>query len=113
MALSKEPDAKPFSKGFQLTHGIGPSSSIKASLESLVKKGILARRFCVESSFRTPSNDCNHDKAGQLQTIHERHLQIGYHQIATAGEKHSGSMEAIPGKAHIVTISLLWETEAK
>jgi hypothetical protein len=43
MALSKEPDAKPFSKDFQLTHGIGPSSSIKASLESLVKKGILVR----------------------------------------------------------------------
>lgn len=43
MALSKEPDAKPFSKDFQLTYGIGPSSSIKASLESLVKKGILVR----------------------------------------------------------------------
>lgn len=40
-ALSKEPDAKPFSKDFQLTHGIGPSSSIKASLDSLVKKAIL------------------------------------------------------------------------
>ncbi|MFY9940701.1 MAG: hypothetical protein WAK57_00885 [Desulfobacterales bacterium] len=43
MALSKEPNAKPFSKDFQLTYGIGPSSSIKASLESLVKKGILFR----------------------------------------------------------------------
>ena len=42
-ALAKEPDAKPFSREFQLTHGIGPSSSIKASLESLVKKGILQR----------------------------------------------------------------------
>jgi len=31
----------PFSKDFQLKHGIGPSSSIKASLESLLKKGIL------------------------------------------------------------------------
>jgi len=41
IALSKEPDAKPFSKDFQLTHGIGPSSSIKASLESLKRKGIL------------------------------------------------------------------------
>jgi hypothetical protein len=41
LALSKEPDAKPFSKDFQLTHGIGPSSSIKASLDSIVKKGIL------------------------------------------------------------------------
>jgi len=40
-ALSKELDAKPFSKDFQLTHGIGPSSSINASLESLKKKGIL------------------------------------------------------------------------
>lgn len=43
MALSKEPDAKPFSRDFQITHGIGPSSSIKASLDSLVKKGILRR----------------------------------------------------------------------
>jgi uncharacterized protein len=42
-ALSKEPGAKPFSKDFQLTHGIGPSSSIKASLDSLVKKAILYR----------------------------------------------------------------------
>jgi uncharacterized protein len=41
MALSAEQDPKPFSKDFQLTHGIGPSSSIKASLDSLVKKGIL------------------------------------------------------------------------
>ncbi len=41
IALSKELDAKPFSKDFQLTHGIGPSSSINASLESLKKKGIL------------------------------------------------------------------------
>jgi hypothetical protein len=43
MALSKEPDAKPFSRDFQIAHGIGPSSSIKASLDSLVKKGILRR----------------------------------------------------------------------
>ncbi|RJR53877.1 MAG: hypothetical protein C4576_01190 [Desulfobacteraceae bacterium] len=42
-ALSREPGAKPFSKDFQLTHGIGPSSSIKASLDSLVKKAILYR----------------------------------------------------------------------
>ena len=41
MALSKEPDAKPFSREFQLTYGIGPSSSIKASLDSLTRKGIL------------------------------------------------------------------------
>lgn len=41
IALSKDQTAKPFSKAFQLKHGIGPSSSIKASLDSLVKKGIL------------------------------------------------------------------------
>ena len=41
IALSKDPTAKPFSKDFQLMHGIGPSSSIKASLDSLIKKGIL------------------------------------------------------------------------
>ena len=41
IALSKDQNAKPFSKDFQLTHGIGPSSSIKASLDSLLKKGIL------------------------------------------------------------------------
>jgi len=41
IALSKEPDAKPFSGEFQLTYGIGPSSSIKASLDSLTRKGIL------------------------------------------------------------------------
>ncbi|MBW2706358.1 MAG: hypothetical protein JRD84_08610 [Deltaproteobacteria bacterium] len=41
IALSKDQTAKPFSKDFQLKHGIGPSSSIKASLDSLMKKGIL------------------------------------------------------------------------
>ena len=41
IALSKETQPRPFSKEFQLTHGIGPSSSIKASLDSLVRKGIL------------------------------------------------------------------------
>ncbi|MBW2432503.1 MAG: hypothetical protein JRF36_02800 [Deltaproteobacteria bacterium] len=41
IALSRDQSAKPFSKEFQLTHGIGPSSSIKASLDSLLKKGIL------------------------------------------------------------------------
>jgi len=45
IALSRTPALKPFSKEFQLTHGIGPSSSIKASLDSLVKKGILLRTF--------------------------------------------------------------------
>ena len=43
IALSEEPQARPFSKQFQLKHAIGPSSSIKASLDSLVKKGILFR----------------------------------------------------------------------
>lgn len=46
IALSKDQAAKPFSKSFQLKHRIGPSSSIKASMESLVKKGIL---------FKTPN----------------------------------------------------------
>jgi hypothetical protein len=41
IALSKDQTAKPFSKAFQIEHGIGPSSSIKASLDSLVKKGVL------------------------------------------------------------------------
>ena len=41
IALSDDQTAKPFSKDFQLKHSIGPSSSIKASLDSLVKKGIL------------------------------------------------------------------------
>jgi hypothetical protein len=41
IALSKDQAAKPFSRDFQLKHGIGPSSSIKASFDSLVKKGIL------------------------------------------------------------------------
>lgn len=46
IALSKDQAAKPFSKSFQLKHRIGPSSSIKASMESLVKKGLL---------FKTPN----------------------------------------------------------
>lgn len=41
IALSMETHHKPFSREFQLTYGIGPSSSIKASLDSLVRKGIL------------------------------------------------------------------------
>jgi hypothetical protein len=41
IALDNDETAKPFSREFQLKHGIGPSSSIKASLDSLVKKGIL------------------------------------------------------------------------
>jgi hypothetical protein len=45
IALSKDQTAKPFSKAFQLKHSIGPSSSIKASLDSLMKKGILFKTF--------------------------------------------------------------------
>ncbi len=51
IALAKEPDAKPFSRQFQLDHGIGPSSSIKASLDSLVKKGILYRALSGKYKF--------------------------------------------------------------
>ncbi len=43
MALARENEPRPFSREFQLTYGVGPSSSIKASLDSLVKKGILYR----------------------------------------------------------------------
>ncbi len=41
IALAGNPEALPFSKDFQISHSIGPSSSIKASLVSLMKKGIL------------------------------------------------------------------------
>ena len=44
MALCKTPGIGPFSKEFQTTHGIGPSSSIKASLDSLCKKAILLKK---------------------------------------------------------------------
>lgn len=50
IALSNDQDAKPFSKVFQLKHGIGPSSSIKASLDSLLKKGIVYKNL--EGSYR-------------------------------------------------------------
>jgi uncharacterized protein len=43
IALTQEPDAQPFSKEFQFRHQIGPSSSIKASLVSLIKKGVLIK----------------------------------------------------------------------
>lgn len=43
IALAGDPEALPFSKDFQMRHGIGPSSSIKASLVSLEKKGIIHR----------------------------------------------------------------------
>lgn len=45
IALADDPEALPFSREFQMRHGIGPSSSIKASLVSLVKKGIVHRTF--------------------------------------------------------------------
>jgi hypothetical protein len=41
IALADDSEALPFSKDFQMKHGIGPSSSIKASLASLMKKGII------------------------------------------------------------------------
>jgi hypothetical protein len=43
IALIQDPDALPFSKDFQLRHRIGPSSSINASLVSLMKKGVLVK----------------------------------------------------------------------
>lgn len=55
ISLTKDPSSKPFSKDFQLKHGIGPSSSIKASLDSLAKKGILFRtldgKYCFADRF--------------------------------------------------------------
>ncbi|MGQ9654798.1 MAG: hypothetical protein ACUVXD_12095 [Thermodesulfobacteriota bacterium] len=41
MALASTPHAQPFSRDFQLKYGIGPSSSITASPDSLVRKGLL------------------------------------------------------------------------
>ena len=43
IALTQDPDALPFSREFQFRHKIGPSSSIKASLVSLIKKGVLLK----------------------------------------------------------------------
>lgn len=43
IALAGDPEALPFSRDFQLRHGVGPSSSIKASLVSLEKKSIIHR----------------------------------------------------------------------
>jgi hypothetical protein len=43
IALAGDLEALPFSRDFQMRHGIGPSSSIKASLVSLEKKGIIHR----------------------------------------------------------------------
>jgi len=41
IALAREPDLKPLSKDFALRFQISPPSSIKASLVSLIKKGII------------------------------------------------------------------------
>ena len=41
IALAREPDLKPLSKDFALRYQISPPSSIKASLVSLIKKGII------------------------------------------------------------------------
>jgi hypothetical protein len=41
IALSSEPNLKPLSKEFALSYQISPPSSIKASLVSLIKKGII------------------------------------------------------------------------
>jgi len=43
IAISREPDLKPLSKDFALRYQISPPSSIKASLVSLAKKGIIYR----------------------------------------------------------------------
>jgi len=50
IALADEPQARPFSKNFQMKYSIGPSSSIKASLTSLMKKGLLFKT--VEGQYR-------------------------------------------------------------
>jgi len=43
MAIGRDRDTRIFSKEFQFRHGIGPASSIRSSLDSLVKKGIVQR----------------------------------------------------------------------
>jgi hypothetical protein len=43
IALSQQPKLKPLSKEFALQYQISPPSSIKASLVSLMKKGIIYR----------------------------------------------------------------------
>lgn len=51
IALSNEPDLKPLSKEFALKYQISPPSSIKASLESLIKKGIIYRTLAGRYQF--------------------------------------------------------------
>ena len=58
ISLSQDPAAKPFSREFQLKYGIGPSSSIKASLDSLVKKGILFRTIARTYKFSDSFMPC-------------------------------------------------------
>jgi hypothetical protein len=41
IALGQKPAESPFSRDFMFSTGLGPASSIKASLDSLLKKGIL------------------------------------------------------------------------
>ena len=44
IALAQDSETPMFSKEFQLRHKIGPTSSINASLTSLVKKGVLIKK---------------------------------------------------------------------
>ena len=43
IALASDPGASPFSKEFMSRHGLGPPSSIQASLRSLISKGIVIK----------------------------------------------------------------------
>ena len=54
IALSQEPALKPLSKEFALRYQISPPSSIKASLVSLMKKGIIYRTL--EGNYRFTDN---------------------------------------------------------
>jgi hypothetical protein len=69
MALSTDHDSKPFSKDFQLTYGIGPSSSIKASLDSLVKKGILYKTTAGKYRFSDTFMPCWIDYIGDKKQV--------------------------------------------
>ena len=51
IALSNEPELKPLSKEFALRYQISPPSSIKASLVSLIKKGIIYRTLAGSYQF--------------------------------------------------------------
>jgi len=62
--LFADHDPKPFSRDFQLTYGIGPSSSIKASLDSLVKKGILYKTIGGKYQFSDTFMPCWIDYIG-------------------------------------------------